>query len=394
VRAHLVGGVPVSEVEAKRRLFEALGFDPAQVFTKREKDPAYFDFEAKFVEKAKIRALIESDVGVHTRTKALGDALDAWWRQHANRLADLPRRRDLNAVRSECLDSFVAALSPMNTLDRFKLAGVIAIWWTETLPDFKTLLENDFAGVIDGWVDAIADAVEDDDNSGPAFDPFTHRLVLRMMSDYLDQIAAAKAEVARLKGEKEAFEQSNAPDDLDEEELTGWNYVKDLERQAKELRGENRDALRALAKLEKSAAKAHATETHRRALDTARGALRPVLEQLSVIETALAPYEKIKADLSAARTQYRKLTEAFVDVLRQRCGAMSDDQRQALVLELLAQDVHAGMDAAVAEKRQELVRFVEGLWEKYRVPFKDIRHERTVSEERLDQVLTALNYVH
>lgn len=392
VRAHLIGGVPVAEVKAKRPSFDALGFDPAQVFTKREKDPAYFDFGAELVEKAKIRALIESDAGVHARTKALGDALDAWWRQHASRLADLPRRRDLNAVRSEFLDSFVAALSPRGTLDRFKLAGVIATWWTDALPDFKTLLENGFAGVIDGWVDAIADAVEDDDNSGPAFDPFTHRLVLRMMSDYLDQIAAAKAEVARLKGEKEAFEQSNVPDDLDEEELAGWNYVKDLERQAKELRGENRDALRALTKLEKSATKARATDADRRAFDSARAALQPILDQLAAIETALAPYEKIKAGLAAARTQYRKLTEAFVDVLRQRCGAMSDEERQALVLDLLAQDVHAGLDAAIAEKRQELVRFVEGLWEKYRVPLGTLRDARLEVEDHLAETLSQLGY--
>ena len=45
---------------------------------------------------------------------------------------------------------------------------------------------------------------------------------------------------------------------------------------------------------------------------------------------------------------------------------MSDDKKRALVLELFAQDVQAGLDAAVSEKRQELVRFVEGLWDKYR----------------------------
>ena len=122
----------------------------------------------------------------------------------------------------------------MNTLDRFKLAGVIATWWTDTLPDFKTLLENGFPGVIDGWVDAISDAVEDDEAAGPAFDPFAHKLVRRTMTDYLERIAAAKADIARLKGEKEAFEQSNAPDDLDEEELAAWNYAKDLESQIKE----------------------------------------------------------------------------------------------------------------------------------------------------------------
>ena len=79
-------------------------------------------------------------------------------------------------------------------MDRFKLAGVIAAWWTDTLPDFKTLLENGFPGVIDGWVDAIADAVEDDEAAGPAFDPFAHKLVRRTMADYLERIAAAKAE--------------------------------------------------------------------------------------------------------------------------------------------------------------------------------------------------------
>ena len=79
------------------------------------------------------------------------------------RLAGLPQHRQLNRVRAEFLDSFVGALLPLNTLNRFKLAGVIATWWTETLPDFKTLVENGFAGVIEGWVDAIADAVADDE---------------------------------------------------------------------------------------------------------------------------------------------------------------------------------------------------------------------------------------
>ncbi len=140
-------------------------------------------------------------------------------------------------------------------LDRFKLAGVIATWWTDTLPDFKTLLENGFPGVIDGWVDAIADAVEDDDSAGPAFDPFGHKLVRRTMADYLERIAAASAEIARLKGEKEAFEQSNAPDDLEEDELADWNQARDLERQARELRAEHKAALAELKKLETAARK-------------------------------------------------------------------------------------------------------------------------------------------
>ena len=260
VRAHLLGGVPVAEVQAKRPLFDALGFDFTHAFTARINDVAYFDFAPALADRSAIHTLVENDAGVQAHTQALRDALVAWWTAHAVRLADLPARRDLNAVRAEFLESFVAALSPLGVLDRFKLAGVIATWWTDTLPDFKTLLENGFPGVIDGWVDAIADAVDDDEAAGPAFDPFAHKLVRHTMADYLNKIATAKADIARLKGEKEAFEQSNAPDDADEEELENWNYAKDLERQMRELKAEHKDALKELARLERAAARARATE--------------------------------------------------------------------------------------------------------------------------------------
>ena len=108
-------------------------------------------------------------------------------------------------------------------------------------------------------MDAIADAVEDDEAAGPAFDPFGHKLVRRTMADYLERIAAAKADIARLKGEKEAFEQSNPPDDADEEELANWNYAKDLERQISELKAENKDALKELAKTEEGRRKTQST---------------------------------------------------------------------------------------------------------------------------------------
>ena len=64
------------------------------------------------------------------------------------------------------------------------------------------------------------------------------------MADYLSEIAAAKADIARLKGEKEAFEQSNAPDDADEEELADWNYAKDLESQIKEAKDAIKEKLK------------------------------------------------------------------------------------------------------------------------------------------------------
>ncbi len=371
---------------------------PEDAFAARTGDAKYYDFAPALPDRAAIRPLVENDPGVQACLVAVRQNLAAWWMEHSPRLADLPKSRELNRVRSEFLDTFVYALLQMKAsggtppLDRFKLAGVIATWWTDTLPDFKTLLENGFPGVIDGWVDAIADAVEDDDNTGPAFDPFGHKLVRRTMTDYLERIATAKADVARLKGEKEAFEQSNVPDDLDEEELASWNYPKDLDRQMRELKADHKDALKELGSLERAAAKARATDDDKRTASEAKAALEPVFEQLATWEAALRPYEHIKEQLAEARARYRTLTDKFVTELKSRCGAMNDNQKRALILELFAQDVQAGLDAAVAEKRQELVRFIEGLWDKYRQSLGTIKDARRSIETMLQDALSQLRY--
>src|SRR5262249_31018879 len=147
----------------------------------------------------------------------------------------------------------------------------------------------------------------------------------------------------------------------DEEELKSWNYAKDLERQLRELKADNRDALKELAKLEKAAAKSHSAKRKTpplsgggkgegACLQAARDSLQTVLDQIVSLEAALAPYGQIKRDLTAARTCFRKLTDEFVSELKNRCGFMRDDKKRTLVLELFQEDVQGGLDASVSEK--------------------------------------------
>jgi type I restriction enzyme M protein len=392
VRAHLHGGVPVAEVDAKRDLYESLGFDPRRAFVPRNGDRPYFDFDPSLTDRSDLRRLVEGDHSVQARAQALRKCFVTWWGKHAPHLAQLPEGRDLNTERTELLDSFVTALEPQGVLDHFKLAGVVATWWTDTLPDLKTLLENGFPGVIDGWIDAIADALEDDDDAGPAFDPFEHKLVRAVMTDVLERIAAAKADIARLKAEKEEFEQSNPPEDADDEELASWNYAKDIEGQIKELKGENRDAMKKLAKLEKAAQKAKATDVERTAYVEAKTQLQPVLDQLAELDAALAPYEDIKKQMSAARARYRDMIASFIDQLKARCAVKTDDEKQALVLDLMAQDAQAGIDAVVANQRLELIRFLENLWDKYQEKLDTLRRRRVGAEAQLVKVLQELGF--
>jgi type I restriction enzyme M protein len=392
VKAHLLGGVPTIEVDAKRPLFEALHFDPAHAFSRRENDPGYFDFGAVLNDRTAIRPLIENDSLVQEHSSVSRERLATWWAAHADRITELPTRRDLNAVRAEILNSFVDALLPLDTLDRFKLSGVVATWWTDTLPDFKTLVENGFHGVIDGWIDAISDAVDDEENTGPAFDPFGHKLVRRIMADYLEQIVTARTLVSRLKGEKETFEKSNAPDDLEEEELRDWNYAKELEEQARRIRSENKERLKALKKLESAAAKTRAKAIDKQAAVDARVSLTDVVEKLTAIDQLFAPYEKIKADLSRARTIYKDLVSRFVEELKARSSSMNANQERILILDLFASDVLVSLEFAMAEKRKSLVQWAELIWDKYHTTFSHLCDARTVVEAKLGDLLVRMNY--
>jgi type I restriction enzyme M protein len=193
VRAHMFGGVPKAEVEAKRDLFEAHGLDPMTLFV--ERDEKYLDFAPGIATKADIKSAIESDDGVLAREADLTAAFDRWWSAHQERIVRLPETRDIMRARAEFLASFEEALVPVGLMDRFKIAGVVAAWWGEVQFDLKSLVARGFEGTVEGWVATITTALEED---GGKFDPLDRKLVKRLLPDFLSEIADAEATVAEL----------------------------------------------------------------------------------------------------------------------------------------------------------------------------------------------------
>jgi type I restriction enzyme M protein len=207
VRAHLHGGVPSTEVDAKSTLFSAHGFSPERILTGR--DDAYLDF-APGVTKADLKTLVTTDEGVQSREAELHAALDLWWEQHSGLVADLPATQSLMKVRRTLLESFVTELLPVGLLDRFQLAGVIVRWWNTNQYDLRTLVAHGFTGVVDGWVTTITTAVED---SNAKTDPLDHKLVPELVPFYLDELAAVEARRAELDSEIKAAAATDEEDD-------------------------------------------------------------------------------------------------------------------------------------------------------------------------------------
>jgi type I restriction enzyme M protein len=212
VRAHLHGGVPRAEIDAKAPLFTAHGFSPERTFTGR--DDSYLDFSPG-VTKTDLKALVTTDEGIQAREAELHAALDLWWEQNATLVADLPSTGSLMKVRRTLLESFIAELLPVGLLDRFQLAGVIVRWWNANQYDLRTLVAHGFTGVVDGWVTTITTAMED---SNARTDPLDHKLVLELLPTYLEELAEVEGRRAELDAQ---IKSAAATDEEDDDEPVG-----------------------------------------------------------------------------------------------------------------------------------------------------------------------------
>ena len=326
VRAHLLGGIPKAEVEAQAELLAAHGFDPARVLA--ERDERYLDFRPELNGNGDLKAVVEDDPGVRAKEQELEAALDRWWKKHRSRVTTLPETQALMSLRAELLDSFGRALVPVGLLDRFRVAGAVATWWGEVQFDLKTLMARGFEGVVEGWVTTILTALEDEDKKSK-FDPLDHKLVKKLMPEYLDEIAEAEAKVAELQGTLKAAEGGNEESDEDEDR-----------------------------------------------------------EELSEVEA-----KALKKQLTAARKELKALKLSFAERLEEAHAEIGPEQAEALVLDILHDELRAEVDRRVAAHTQIVVAVVGNWWSKYRVNLREIEDERDSARTRLDGFLSELSYV-
>ncbi|WP_420076846.1 N-6 DNA methylase [Streptomyces sp. JL3001] len=227
VRAHLMGGVPVAEIEAKKELLDAYGIKVSDLFAVRADDPEYVDFlpEGERPDAARLADLASG------REQKLWAAFEEWWKAEADQIANLEpvegderteheRKSQLARLRADLIDSFRQRLLAVGLLDRYALAGAVAGWWHEAKNDLKALSVNGFGGVVDGWVETVLTmlAPEPDPRTGGARDrtaaerrqAYDHKVVAAIAPDFLDDLAAAERTHADLDAKVKAAQEAEA----------------------------------------------------------------------------------------------------------------------------------------------------------------------------------------
>ncbi len=353
VRAHLKGGVPLAEINAKQALFDAHGLDPMALFSPRvtpqADDPDYVDFRPAFTAKADLKPAIERNAGLVAKEQDLQSAFKSWWAEHSRHIIGLGPQaenagsavreaaatytgngRAFAALREDLLVSFSAALEPVGMLDPFAVRGIIAGFWEQSKNDFRALQARGALGVIDAWRTSIINALEDEKDKS---NPLDHKLVTFLLSEFveeLEQLQARKAELdSQIKAaqpsseeEDEAEESDDDSDAPSEEEVKGWKRER----------------------------------------------------------------TQVNKQLKAKRASFEAHLNESVDTLDEPAAA-------ELLLTILHDDITAILARYTRAQRQQVIGAFETWWDKYRVTLADIEAERDAAAAQLREFLGGLGYV-
>ena len=365
VRAHLVGGVPKTEVEALKSLCMAHGFDPNRIFKKR--DAHYFDFKGSIADKAALQEVIQGDPGVRAKEQELRGTFDAWWDKATKRLATLPQQHDSMKVREKLLATFVEDLEPVSILDRFKLTGALVTWWQDQANDLKTLEALGFEGLIDSWVESVRYLVEDPEaRKDKSLDPMNYPLIRHLLPDFLREIEGSEAKVAELEVRKEAFESGEEAEEGEwEPDEENNDYAKYLENRLKELKDVKRGNRSQEALYQK---------------------------ELDAIDATLGSYKSTKKELTEAKKELKQVKGALFERLEVARQNLNELGGRKLVLAIFRETLDASLDAYVGAHLRQMIGALENLTSKYRVHLGTITKKHHEDSAAFSNTLTRLGY--
>ncbi|WP_444962765.1 N-6 DNA methylase [Nocardiopsis sp. M1B1] len=341
VYAHLHGGVPEAEITDRAEVFQRIGFSSDAVLVSREPGAdgdhgPYRDF-AEGLTRADLADRVADDPGVHARRDELFKAMRKWWEDHGHLLVALPETKGLMSVRRELINSFVEALEPVGSLDRFETTGVIVRWWEAVQYDLRTLSENGFGGVLDGWITTIEDGLE----ATPPKDPAEHPLTVELIPEHLEKLADAEQRFSEL----DARVKAATPESLEAESEDGDEA------------------------------------------DSAGDDAEPDANALSEAEL-----KKLKKERTDAKKKVKGLRGDLIAALQMARQTLDEDAEKRYVMQLAERRLKGELEEYTLQQRRETVAALENWWDKYQTSLAQIETRREEAELKLDGFLKELGY--
>jgi type I restriction enzyme M protein len=362
VRAHLHGGVPVSEIVALDHFWQNYEGLRESIFVSRtatDHSTWYADFAESLGDKRDIAPHINNHISVNQRHNQFLTDLSGWWQQQLPIIESLAPNgdhqhaanqnvgRSVYAVRATLLDSIEDMFAGQHLLNRYQIRGAFANYYKGLVSDFKSIAAS-------GW--------------GPELIPDEDIL----QSQFPEVLAELEHQHARL-AELQALFTAASEEDFEDSEDTGVlpaAEVKTLKASLKEAKG--------MMKLAKR--------------DSAFGDWNSYRIQAERIEQQLARHKTLEDETKALKAAIKSTETKKNELVEQARLKISKEEARQVIVERLGQVLIDSYRQYLRADQRACIAAVENLWSKYAVTAKQIEAERDEAAKALKKFLVELGY--
>lgn len=377
VLAHMVGGIPVAEINSLDAKFVPWGDVRKSLFTSAKN--GYSRFVNTVDSKDKIASVIRSDRGVLASLSDYAELVDAFWKKVESQLKALPEKKDVFALCEQLAKKFSAVFGERTNpiLDEFQSRGAFARYLADLKSDFKSVAAS-------AW---NAELIPDDE------------ILESQFPEVLKNLRDLEARKAELQAKFDAVAEFGEDDEWNPEENEAMPkpVIKQIKAEIKEAKSERNlinKRLKEVAKRKKAYAKAHedvpaellAEETEKAA------ALVPFDEKIAALEAQIARHVALEEELKTCTHDIRVIERRRDDLVDQAREKISPDEARKLILLRWHRTLADTVSAYLELRLRDIIAAVENLYCKYTVTLGDILGEREAAAAKLDSFLEELGY--
>ena len=402
VQAHLIGGIPESEVAARDDDFSKFGFQSEMLFCPDRL--GYLSFKESITTTSDIKEIIEGDQSVVQTLDTHRKALEQWWGIARDEFAELEHAnrsgQKMPEVRLELLTTLKDKLVPLRVLDEFKSAGVFVNWWQQIRYDLKTIVSIGWhhtlipdAYLIAAFFQSEADAIEELE---------TH--ISELQTELAEAVETAQ-EVAAYEPEEDETVTASAMktalkaliDDL--KDSAGASAKRELDMLKaqdviiKKLEKQIRDSKSSLK--DKNSELEDKLKLKRLGSEGFKNENQELIQQIEIQlvdpenNTDKRKINALNKDKAALKERIAK-TNAVLETIG---GQLTDEEAKHLILKKLYDIVSTELERYLNAEMRHLISGVENLWSKYAVSSQALKEQQEATLKTLDRFLSDLEYL-
>ena len=398
VQAHLIGGIPETEVNAKKLEFDKFHLKSSTFFVPER--PSYLTFQPHINTKSSIKLSIESEKALQKTLENHYQVLEDWWTVARDDFALLRNSKKMPDVRQELLTTLKKKIISLGVLDEFQIAGIFVNWWQNIRYDLKTIIATD-------WHHTLI--------------PDEYLITAFFQSD-VTAIETLESEINEAQSElAEAIEtaQELASYEPEENEIVSASAIKEFLKNliadlnsspSKSARKEIKalkDQEFAITSIEKRIKESKALLKKK----TDEQEIKLQLKRLGSEEFKAETQEMIQQNKSQIanldpNNDKKKITSLNkdIDTLLERItqtdkmldsvgGQLTEDRAKELILKKLYDIINNELNRYLNAEKRKLIQVIENLWDKYAVSSQKIEKERSETLKALDGFLKGLGYL-